>query len=158
MSHFIHYPQSLAPNPSSLPPMYTESQNRLLIKILIGVAWLDEQIQSEERRFLARVFQAHQLDGDAELQAMLDGKIAVTQTECESWIREYLGDRSIYDDDRLIEAISAIVYMDGDIANLEAKLLTDIQTAPITTPALTEGNSIAKIRQIYRNWIEKIKG
>jgi hypothetical protein len=136
--------------------MHSQSQNRLLIKILIGVAWLDAQIQPEERRFLARVFQAHQLDGDAELQAMLDGKITVTQPECESWIREYLGDRSIYDDDRLIEAISAIVYMDGDIANLEAKLLTDIQSAPTTTTPPTADSSISKIRQLYRNWVKKI--
>jgi hypothetical protein len=137
--------------------MHSQSQNRLLIKILIGVAWLDEQIQPEERRFLARVFQAHQLDGDTELISMLDGKIAVTQAECEGWIREYLGDRSIYDDDRLIEAIGAVVYMDGDISNLEAKLLTDIQAAPTATSAPTEITAIAKIRHLYRNWVKKIQ-
>ncbi len=136
--------------------MHTPSQNRLLIKILIGVAWLDEQIQPEERRFLTRVFEAHQLDSDVELHSMLDGKIAVTQAECESWIKEYLGDRSIYDDDRLIEAISAIVYMDGDVANLEAKLLADIQSAPAVA-ATEKSTSMAKLRQLYRNWVEKLK-
>jgi hypothetical protein len=136
--------------------MHTPSQNRLLIKILIGVAWLDTQIQPEERRFLVRVFAAHQLDGDAELHSMLDGKIAVTQAECESWIREYLGDRSIYDDDRLIEAISAIVYMDGDVANLEAKLLTDLQSESTTTATTAPNTSIAKLRQLYRNWVKKL--
>jgi hypothetical protein len=137
--------------------MDNQSQNRLLIKILIGVAWLDEQIQAEERRFLTRVFQAHQLDGDAELQSMMDGKIAVTQAECESWIQEYLGDRSIYDDDRLIEAISAIVYMDGDVANLEAKLLNDIQSTPTATAPTEKSTSMAKLRQFYRNWVKKLK-
>jgi uncharacterized tellurite resistance protein B-like protein len=136
--------------------MHTQSQNRLLIKILIGVAWLDEQIQPEERRFLARVFQAHQLDGDAELLSLLDGKTAVTQAECERWIQEYLGDRSIYDDERLIEAISAIVYMDGDVANLEAKLLVDLQSAPAVAPT-EQSTSIAKLRQLYRKWVDKLK-
>jgi hypothetical protein len=136
--------------------MHTPSQNRLLIKILIGVAWLDGKIQPEERRFLARVIQAHQLDGDTDLESMLDGKIATTQAECESWIQEYLGDRSIYDDDRLIEAISAIVYMDGDIANIEAKLLVDLQSPPTTVAPTEKSTSIAKLRQLYRNWVNKI--
>jgi hypothetical protein len=136
--------------------MQTQSQNRLLLKILIGVAWLDERIQPEERRFLARVFQAHQLDGDTELLSMLDGQIAVTQAECESWIQAYLGDRSIYDDDRLIEAISAIVYMDGDIANIEAKLLVDLQSPPTAVVATEKSTAIAKLQQLYRNWVKKI--
>lgn len=136
--------------------MQTQSQDRLLIKILIGVAWLDARVQPEERRFLARVFQAHQLDGDTELQSLLDGKIAVTQAECESWIREYLGDRSIYDDDRLIEAISAIVYMDGDIANIEAKLLVDLQSPTTAVTPTAQSTSIAKLQQFYRNWVKKI--
>jgi hypothetical protein len=137
--------------------MHTQSQNRLLIKILIGVAWLDDRIQPEERRFLVRVFEAHQLDGDAELLSLLDGKVAVTQAECESWIQEYLGDRSIYDDDRLIEAISAIVYMDGDVANLEAKLLVDLQSEPTTVAPIEKSTSIAKLRQLYHNWVKKLK-
>lgn len=137
--------------------MHTQSQNRLLIKILIGVAWLDAQIQPEERRFLVRVFQAHQLEGDADLQSLLDGKIAVTQAECEGWIQEYLGDRSIYDDDRLIEAISAIVYMDGDVADIEAKLLVDLQSEPTVAATTGKSTSIPKLRQLYRNWVKKLK-
>jgi hypothetical protein len=80
---------------------------RLLVKILIGVAWLDGKIQPEERQYLDRVLHTHQLADDAELQLLLTGTIAVTPTECEGWIQEYLGDRSINDDDRLIEAISS---------------------------------------------------
>jgi uncharacterized tellurite resistance protein B-like protein len=136
--------------------MHTQSQDRLLIKILIGVAWLDDRVQPEERRFLARVLQAHQLAGDTELESLLDGKIAMTQAECESWIQEYLGGRSIYDDDRLIEAISAIVYMDGDIANIEAKLLVDLQSSPTAITPTATSSSIAKLQQLYRNWVEKI--
>ncbi len=136
--------------------MDTQSQDRLLVKILIGVAWLDGHIQPEEHRFLAKVLQAHQLDGDAELQSMLDSKVAVTATDCEGWIQSFLGDRSIYDDDRLIEAISAMIYMDGDVATAEAKLLVDIQSEPTVVESKQPDTSVSKLRQLYRNWVKKL--
>jgi hypothetical protein len=135
--------------------MDSQSQNRLLVKILIGVAWLDGQIQPQERRFLDRVLQAHQLDGDVELQSLLDGKIALAATDCENWIQAYLGDRSIYDDDRLIEGISALIYIDGDVANAEARLLTDIQSDP-TPVQPSEQILVTKIRQLYQGWVKKL--
>ena len=135
--------------------MDTQSQNRLLAKILIAVAWLDGQIQAEESQFLVRMLQAHHLDGDAELQSMLDGKIAVTATDCQSWIQSYLGDRSIYDDDRLIDAISGLIYSDGDVATAEARLLSDIQSNP--TPSQPREKVLeTKLRQLYQGWVKKL--
>jgi hypothetical protein len=141
--------------------MDNQSQARSLMKILIGVAWLDGKIQPEERQYLAKVAQAHQLVGtdapaaDPDLEALLAGKTAITSADCEEWIQAYLGDRSIYDDDRLIEAISGLIYSDGDVAVAEAKLLTNIQSSPASDlperqPLLT------KIQQLYQNWRNKI--
>jgi hypothetical protein len=83
-------------------PMHPESQGRLLMKILIGVAWLDGKIQPEERQYLAKVAHDRHLDLEPEIEALLSGTAKVTPADCEQWIGEYLGDRSIYDDDGLI--------------------------------------------------------
>jgi hypothetical protein len=125
--------------------MDTKAQSRLLMKILIGVAWLDGAIQPEERQYLAKVAQIHQLDHDTEVEPLLTGTMAVTAPECEQWIQEYLGDRSIHDDDGLIEAISGLIYSDGDVAVAEAKLLVNIQSTPSAAPPL-----VSKIQQLYK--------
>ena len=115
------------------------------MKILIGVAWLDGAIQPEERQYLAKVAQTHQLDLDPEIESLLAGRISLVAADCEQWIQEYLGDRSIHDDDGLIEAISGLIYSDGDVAVDEAKLLVNIQSAPPSAPPL-----VSKIQQLYK--------
>lgn len=137
--------------------MDIQTQPRLLIKILIGVAWLDGEIKPEERQYLAKVAKAHDCVGEAsleenrdpEVEALLTSPNSVTLAECEQWIQTYLGDRSINDDDELIEAISGLIYSDGDVAVNEAKLLVNIQSVPSSTPPI-----ISKIRQLYRKALE----
>jgi hypothetical protein len=134
-----------------------ESQQRLLLKILIGVAWLDGEIQPAERQYLTKVAHNPPLpeNRDPEIESLLAGTIPVTLPDCERWIQEYLGDKSIYDDDLLIEAISSLIYSDGDVAIAEAKLLTNIQS----TPTLDRSNPqslITKIRHLYQNWLQKL--
>jgi uncharacterized tellurite resistance protein B-like protein len=129
--------------------MDTQSQSRLLLKILIGVAWLDGEIQPEEREYLSKVAHAHQLDHDTDVEPLLTGTMTVTATECEQWIQAYLGDRSIHDDDRLIEAISGLIYSDGDVAIAEAKLLVNIQSGSASVQP-NQQPLITKIRQLYR--------
>jgi hypothetical protein len=119
------------------------------MKILIGVAWLDGEIQSEERQYLLKVAQAHQLDHDTEVEPLLTGKSEITTAKCEQWVREYLGDRSIHDDDRLIEAISGLIYSDGDVAIAEAKLLVNIQSKPAPTQP-SQQTLVSKIQQLYK--------
>jgi hypothetical protein len=125
--------------------MDTKAQSRLLMKILIGIAWLDGEVQPEERQYLAKVAQTHQLDLDPEIESLLAGRMTLATDDCEQWIQEYLGDRSIHDDDGLIEAISGLIYSDGDVAVAEAKLLVNIQSVPSTFPPL-----VSKIQQLYR--------
>jgi uncharacterized tellurite resistance protein B-like protein len=136
-------------------PMDTQSQSRLLIKILISVAWLDGEIQPQEREYLAKIIQTHQLDGAADIDSLLAGKLKISVAECEQSIQAYLGDRPIHDDDRLIEAISGLIYSDGDVAMAEAKLLVNIQSVPSSTPS-TKPALIDNIRQLYHNWLQKI--
>jgi hypothetical protein len=135
--------------------MNGETQPRLLMKILLGAAWLDGEIQPEEHQYLAKVAQTHHLVGDPEIESLLTGAMKITPAECEQWIQDYLGDRSIHDDDKLIEAISGLIYSDGDVAIAEAKLLVDIQSTP--SPATSNQQPLVpKIRQLYQNWLQKM--
>ena len=84
------------------------------------------------------------LDLDPEIESLLAGGISLATADCEQWIQEYLGDRSIHDDDGLIEAISGLIYSDGDVAVDEAKLLVNIQSVPSVPPL------VSKIQQLYK--------
>ena len=133
--------------------MDTESQARLLMKILIGVAWLDGEIQPQERQYLSKVAQTHHIDRHIEIEPLLNGTRKVTAAECEQSIQDYLGFKSIYDDDFLIEAISGLIYSDGDVAVSEATLLTRIQSVP-TPPQPNQPSLMTRIRQLYQNWLQ----
>ncbi len=136
-------------------PMDTQSQPKLLISILIGVAWLDGEIQPAERQYLTKVAQTYHLEQDTEVELLLTGAIKISAAQCEQLIQEYLGDRSIHDDDRLIEAISGLIYSDGDVAVAEAKLLVDIQSTP---PLIKQNQSplVSRIHHLYQNWLNKM--
>jgi uncharacterized tellurite resistance protein B-like protein len=130
--------------------MNAESQELLLVKILIGVAWLDGEIQPEERTYLLKVAQRHHIE-DPAIEELLANP--VSQTACEEWIELYLKESLSHE--RLLEAISGMIYSDGDIATAEAQVLMSLQPEKIKpnrdTPVV-----IAKLRQLYQNWVKKI--
>ena len=102
--------------------MTTNSHTKTLVKILIGAAWLDGRIQPEERKYLHQVAQAKNLADDPEIRPLLNELRTVQPTECYEWIQAYLGDRpseTAYQN--LIEAISGLIYSDGDVAVEEDK-------------------------------------
>ncbi len=130
--------------------MDAESQERLLVKILIGVAWLDGEIQPEERTYLLKVAQSHHIE-DPAIEELLANP--VSQKACEDWIELYLAES--HSQERLLEAISGMIYSDGDIATAEAQVLMSLQPEQIKpnrdTPVI-----IVKLRQLYQNWVKKI--
>jgi uncharacterized tellurite resistance protein B-like protein len=137
--------------------MNPESQERLLVKILIGVAWLDGEIQPEERAYLSKVAQTHHLE-DPEIATILSTPIS--QKECEDWIETYLAqslslDKSANSHERLLEAIGGMIYSDGDVAIAEAKILMDLQ-APASSTNQDSSPFISKLRQLYHHWVKKI--
>lgn len=129
-----------------------------LIKILIGVAWIDGRIQPEERQYLLKVAKESDLASDPEVQPLLYGLKAVSAQECYDWVQEYLGDNPNPEDyQRLMDAMSALIYSDGDVATEEAKLLTRLQLLdPATASAKAGQNNVLKaIQKLYRHWIDK---
>lgn len=138
--------------------MVANSSVKQLVKILIGAAWIDGKIQPEEREYLLKVAKEAGLADDPEIQPLLYELKTVLPDECYSWMKEYLGDRpSAEDYQRLIDAISALFYSDGDVAIEEARLLTRLQLLdPSTTASKPGTNSVLKaIQKLYRGWIDK---
>jgi uncharacterized tellurite resistance protein B-like protein len=137
--------------------MVANSSVKQLIKILIGTAWIDGKVQPEERDYLKRVAKDAGVADDPEIQPLLYELRAVSADECYGWVKDYLGDRpSEADYQRLIEALSALIYSDGEVATEEAKLLTRLQLLdPANASQKSSSNSILKaIQKLYRRWID----
>lgn len=137
--------------------MVTHSNVKNLVKILIGAAWLDGRIQPEERQYLREIAQAKGLASDPEIKPWLYELVPVQPKECYEWVREYLGDRpSLEDCENLVEAISGLIYSDGDVAIEEARLLTELQdiTKPNGSAQPAHTQLLKQIQKLYRRWVE----
>jgi uncharacterized tellurite resistance protein B-like protein len=138
--------------------MTGNSSVKQLVKILIGAAWIDGRIQPEEREYLHRVAKQSGVAEDPEIQPLLYELKSVSPQECYSWVQEYLGDPPTPDDyQRLIEAISALIYSDGEVAIEEAKLLTRLQLLdPAIAPQKGGYNTVLKtIQKLYQRWMDR---
>ncbi|MDJ0573078.1 MAG: TerB family tellurite resistance protein [Pleurocapsa sp. MO_192.B19] len=131
----------------------TKSNDRDLFKILIAVAWIDGEVQPEERKFLEKIAAEQNLELTAELQDLLSSHQATSTAHCYELFREYLGSNPSSEDyQNLISAVSTLIYSDDDIATEEASLLTQMQNLD---PNNSVNHSafdklIAKIQKIYQ--------
>ncbi|MBE9206834.1 TerB family tellurite resistance protein [Nostoc sp. LEGE 06077] len=138
--------------------MVTDSNVKNLVKILIGAAWIDGIIQPEERQYLREIAQAKGLASDPEIKPWLYELVPVQPKECYAWVKEYLGDRpSLEDCESLIEAISGLIYSDGEVATEEARLLTQLQDLAEQDNSAQQPvhNTLLKqIQKLYRRWVD----
>jgi hypothetical protein len=128
-----------------------------LVKILIGAAWLDGKIQAEEKQYLHQVAKEKNLADDPDIRPFLYELRTVQPTQCYEWVKEYLGDRPNAEDcQNLIEAISGLIYSDGEVAIEEAKLLTKLQSLNPEngSPQSRHTTVIKGIQKLYRRWVE----
>lgn len=127
-------------------------KNKQLLKILIGVAWIDGIIQPSERSYLRQVAVREKLDDDPEIKPLLSELKPVKTSECYQWLEEYLGDHpspETYQD--LLASISTLIYSDDDVDTQEAKLLTKVQSFDPThdTPRSILDKLVTGIRKLY---------
>lgn len=129
---------------------------KMLVKILIGTAWIDGKIQPEEREYLHRIAQEKGVTEEPDIQPLLYEFRPVPPEECYGWVKQYLGDRPTSEScQQLLEAISGLIYSDGTVATEEAKLLTELQT--LESSSENNSNSVIKaIRSLYQRWIAKL--
>lgn len=137
--------------------MAVQSDIKDLVKILIGAAWVDGTVQPQEREYLQRMAQAKGVANDPELQPWLYELRSVSAAECYAWVKQYLGDRPSSEAcQQLIENISALIYSDGNVANEEAKLLTQLQMLDPahTAPENFHQQVVKAVQKLYRRWID----
>ncbi len=133
--------------------MKAQPSAKNLIKILIGAAWIDGEIQPEEQKHLYQVAKEKGIADDPELQALLSRR--VSSTECRTWVKEYLGNHPTPEDcSHLLEAISGLIYSDSDVADEEAELLAQLQASDPTNrePGQFYTSAVKGVQNLYRRW------
>jgi uncharacterized tellurite resistance protein B-like protein len=127
-----------------------------LLKILIGAAWIDGSIQSEEREYLHRMAVEKGVADDPEIKRLLSEIKPVKPTECYSWVEDYLGNSPSSEEyQNLINTLSALIYSDSMVDTEEAKLLTRLQLLdPANEPPKSAVDKVLKtIQKLYRKAI-----
>lgn len=136
--------------------MVTDSQVKKLVKILIAAAWIDGKIEPEERQYLREIAQVKGLASDPEIKPWLYELVPVQPGEYSRWLGEYLGDRpSLEDYQRLIFAISELIYSDDHVGVEEARLLINNHSKKLkqsTQPTYIE--LLQQIQKLYRRWVD----
>ena len=133
--------------------MNKNTKTKQLIKILIGAAWIDGVIQTEEREYLHRIATAYRVENDPELKPFLSELKPVQAQECYRWLTDYLGENHQEEDyQELLEALSGLIYSDGDVEVQEARLLTKLQELdPIYEQSKSPLDKLLeKIQKLYR--------
>lgn len=137
----------------------TNSDNQDLFKILVAVAWIDGEVQPEERKFLEKIAAEQNLESTLEIQGLLSSHQATSTTKVYELLREYLGSNPSSDDYHdLLSAVSTLIYSDNDIAIEEASLLTEMQNldpSNSVNPSVFD-KLISKIQKLYQAGLSSV--
>ncbi len=131
--------------------------DRNLLEILVAVAWIDGEIQPEERQFIEKIA-VEQIGSATEVQDLLNNYQDSSQEHCYQLLEQYLGNSPEADDyNNLLSAVSSLIYSDNDIATEEANLLTTIQNIDPQNyqKRSTLDKVIGKIQKLYRSGLGK---
>ncbi|MGB5633820.1 MAG: TerB family tellurite resistance protein [Waterburya sp.] len=135
-----------------------QNNSQDLLEILVAVAWIDGEIQPEEKKFLEKIAIEQNISSATELQALLANYQGSSLTQCYLLLEKYLGTNpDPADYQNLLTAVSKLIYSDNDIATEEAALLTQIQNLD---PHNSQNHSaldkaIKKIRKLYQAGLSK---
>ena len=133
-------------------------KERDLLEILVAIAWIDGEIQPEEKKFLENIATEHNLQSATELQDLFEKQQDSSAERCYRLLEKYLGSNpNPADYENLLSAVSKLIYSDNDIATEEAALLTKIQNLD---PQNSQSRSafdkaIAKIQRLYLTGLKR---
>lgn len=140
--------------------MEPQNQHKLMLKIIIGSAWVDGHLEPAEVQYLQTLLDRYQLTHASDLLALLEEPVPLSQTEL--WMVEYLADttETEIERQRLLGAIGKVVIADDTVLPQEYALLDDyyalmaeIPARPEETPTLVEtvGKFVRKAARTVRN-------
>ena len=135
----------------------TEHGDLDLFNILVAVAWIDGEIQPEEKKFLETIAKRQNL-ASSQIEELLATPQVTTTAQCYQLFHEYLGLHPAAEDyQNLLSAVSSLIYSDNDIATEEASLLTQMQN--LNSKELNSNSTfdklIAKIQKIYKTGLKQ---
>ena len=131
--------------------------DRNLLEILVAVAWIDGEIQPEEREFIEKIA-VEQIGSATEVEDLLNNYQDSSQEQCYQLLEQYLGNSREPDDyNNLLSAVSSLIYSDNDIATEEANLLTTMQNIDPQNyhKRSTLDKIIGKIQKLYKAGVGK---
>lgn len=136
-----------------MDPQY---QHKLVLKIIIGSAWVDGHLEPTEVQYLQTLLERYQLAHNSELLALLEASVPLQQTEL--WMAEYLADTTETERLKLLAAIGKLVIADDTVLPPEHtllddyyKLMAEIPARPEETPTPTPIEAVGKfVRQVVR--------
>lgn len=140
--------------------MNQQNQHKLMLKIIIGSAWVDNHLEPAEIKYLQTLLERYHLTNAPELSALLEEPVPLRQTE--SWMVEYLAGATETERQRLLVAIGKLVIADDTVLPPEHNLLDDyyllMEQIPThsednSTPTLVEavGKFVRNVAQVVRN-------
>jgi uncharacterized tellurite resistance protein B-like protein len=134
--------------------MGADAKTKGLFKILIGAAWIDGEIQPEEREYLRKKAQEEGLAEDPEIRPLLYELVQVQPDLCYRWVEEYLGANPAPEAcQELLESLSGLIYSDGSVEIEEAKLLNRIQELNESSKDFSPNVVLKSIQKLYRRWV-----
>lgn len=113
--------------------------DKQLLKLLIGVAWIDGVLEPQEQEFLQRAADEKGLADDPEIQSLLS--TPVQPEEFYGWLQAHLGSYpNDQDFQELYEALNSLMYSEGALDAQEKELIATLagtKVAPAGTHQIT---------------------
>lgn len=114
-------------------------ENKQLLKILVGVAWIDGSLELGEKEYIAQVAREKALTEDPEIKALLSDTKPVEAEQCFNWLQDYLGSNpNSYQFETLNEALEILVSSDAKVDEQEQELLAAFSDSTIRTTTLQQ--------------------
>jgi carotenoid cleavage dioxygenase len=104
--------------------------DKQLLKLLVGIAWIDGELEPGEQEFLQRMATEKGLADDPEIKSLLLSDQPVPPEECYSWLQTYLNSED-KDFQELYEAINSLMHSDGELDSEEKELLKELTATDI---------------------------
>ena len=100
--------------------------DKQLLKVLFGVAWLDGVLEPGEKLYLQQVANQKGLAEDPEIKPLLAGEPVQSQ-EAYAWLQAYLGTNPSDEDyDELCQSLETLTALDSAVEGIETELLASI--------------------------------
>lgn len=129
--------------------------NEKLFQILIGVAWIDGEIQPQERKYLQDIATSKKLIQNQNIQDLLLFSKPISEKQCNQWIEDYLGTNPTKEScHNLISEIAGLVYCDDNVEVEEAKILAKIENYSSSNQILQ--NTLKTISNLYQKGLKKL--